>query len=91
MTSGLRRRAAGRRQAALAIICDLGLLGRWAPYGEPHLVGSVALGLVVEPDIDMEIYSAAPAIGAGFTILSSLAALPGVRRARFTNALDKDD
>jgi hypothetical protein len=87
----LRERASRRRQAALAIIGDLDLFGRWAPYVEPHLVGSVALDLVVEPDIDLEIYSAEPMIDHGFRVLSSLAALPGIRRARFTNALDWDD
>jgi hypothetical protein len=73
------------------ILRDLGLISRWAAHGEVHLVGSVALDLVVEPDIDLEIYSAVPDIGQGFTVLASLAALPGIRRARFTNTLDTAD
>lgn len=75
----------------MAVLEDLGLLSRWAAHGEVHLVGSVALDLVVEPDIDLEIYSASPDIGKGFTVLAALAVLPGVRRARFTNTLDTAD
>lgn len=75
----------------MGIVQDLGLLTRWAAHGRVHLVGAVALDLVVEPDIDLEIYSAAPDIGRGFTVLAPLAAFPGVRRARFTNTLDTAD
>jgi hypothetical protein len=91
VTSDLQRRAARRRQAAMGILQDLGLIARWAAHGTVHLVGSVALGLVVEPDIDLEIYSAAPDIGKGFTVLAPLAAFPGMRRARFTNTLGTAD
>ena len=73
------------------ILQDLSLVTRWAAHGTVHLVGSVALGLVVEPDIDLEIYSPAPDIGKGFTVLAPLAALPDVRRARFTNTLGTAD
>jgi hypothetical protein len=47
------------------------LVSHWAAHGEVHVVGSVALDLVVEPDIDLEIYSAAPDIGKGFTVLAA--------------------
>jgi hypothetical protein len=75
----------------MEILQDLSLVSRWAAHGQVHLVGSVALDLVVEPDIDLEIYSAAPDIGKGFTVLAPLAAVPGIRRARFTNTLDTAD
>jgi hypothetical protein len=91
VTSELQRRASLRRQAALEILDDLGLADRWAAHGTVHVVGAVALDLVVEPDIDLEIYSAAPDIGAGFSVVSPLACFPGVRRVRFTNTLDTAD
>jgi hypothetical protein len=40
----------GRQQDARPILQELGLLERWARYGEPRLVGSQSLG-VVRPDI----------------------------------------
>lgn len=64
---------------------------RWSEYGEPQLVGSAALELIVEPDIDMEIYCPTPRVEDGFAVLSACAQLPGVRRARFNNALDLPD
>ncbi|MEV5573959.1 hypothetical protein AB0L06_28310 [Spirillospora sp. NPDC052269] len=91
MTSPLRARAAARRQAALDIVRDLDLASRWSSVGDHHLVGSVALDLVVEPDVDMETYTRTPTVDAGWSVLSSLAVLPGVRRAKFTNALDTPD
>ncbi|MCP2341968.1 hypothetical protein [Actinomadura rupiterrae] len=89
--SDLRTRAAARRATALEIVRDLELARRWSAVGDHRLVGSVALDLVVEPDIDMETYTAAPTVEAGWSVLSSLAVLPGVRRAKFTNALDQPD
>ncbi|MFG2224998.1 hypothetical protein [Streptomyces sp. NPDC048644] len=86
-----RERARHRRTDALTILGTLGLLERWRPLGAPVLVGSVALDLVVEPDIDLEIYSEAPSVAQGFAALTPCAELPGVRRLRFTNALDLDD
>ncbi|MFE2375103.1 hypothetical protein [Streptomyces sp. NPDC059398] len=84
-------RARRRRATAHTILDRLGLFERWRPLGAPVLVGSVALDLVVEPDIDMEVYSTAPSVAEGFAVLAACAQLPGVRRVRFTNALDLPD
>lgn len=84
-------RARRRRATAHTILDRLGLFDRWRPLGSPVLVGSVALDLVVEPDIDMEIYSPAPSMTEGFAVLAACAQLPGVRGLRFTNALDLAD
>lgn len=84
-------RAGLRRGIAHTILDRLGLFDRWRPLGSPVLVGSVALDLVVEPDIDMEIYSPAPSVAEGFAVLAACAQLPGVRGLRFTNALDLAD
>lgn len=91
MPSELLLRAACRQETAHHILSRLGVLERWSQYGEPHLVGSAALELIVEPDIDMEIYCSAPRPEDGFAVLSACADHPGVRRARFTNALDLPD
>ncbi|MBB5158179.1 hypothetical protein [Saccharopolyspora phatthalungensis] len=89
--SDLRRRAAERREAAGGVLAELGIFERWAPHGRPCLVGSVALDLVEEPDIDVEVYCPVPRVAAGFEVVSGLAGLPGVRRVKFTNALDLPD
>ncbi|MFJ8951426.1 hypothetical protein ACIRO1_15060 [Streptomyces sp. NPDC102381] len=84
-------RASRRRATADTILDRLGLFERWRPLGSPVLVGSVALDLVVEHDIDMEIYSPAPSVADGFAALVPCAELPGVRNLRFANALDLPD
>ncbi|MEV7191007.1 hypothetical protein AB0N81_04240 [Streptomyces sp. NPDC093510] len=84
-------RARDRRSTALRILDALRLTERWQPFGDPVLVGSVALDLVVEPDIDLEIYCDAPSVAQGFAALAPCAELPGVRGMRFANALDLDD
>ncbi|MER5439490.1 hypothetical protein [Streptomyces sp. NPDC002790] len=86
-----RERASRRRTVADTILDRLGLFERWRPLGTPVLVGSVALDLVVEADIDMEIYSPTPSIADGFAALVPCAELPGVRKLRFANALDLAD
>jgi hypothetical protein len=80
-----------RRQRALRIVESLGLLRRWSGYGEPILVGGVARGLVVKPDIDLEIYCDQPRIEDGFAVVTELALVPGVRHVRFSNELDSPD
>ena len=46
----------------MEIVRELDLVNRWKPYGEPYLVGSVALDLVVEPDIDLETLEVVPTL-----------------------------
>ncbi|ADK85148.1 conserved hypothetical protein [Desulfarculus baarsii DSM 2075] len=70
--------AAQRRQQALAIAAELGLLERWGRFGRPVIVGAVAHGLVCAPDIDMEIYCPKLNIAHGFEVLAQCAA--GSRR-----------
>jgi hypothetical protein len=54
-------------------------------------VGSVALGVVVRPDIDLEIVTDAPRVEDGFAVVTAYAHIPGVRRARFRNELVDPD
>ena len=85
------RRADGWLAEAQKMIEALDLVGRWSAVGRPLVVGSVAYGLVVEPDIDMEIYMPQPSVAAGFSVATQLALVPGVRRVRFANELDGPD
>ena len=55
------------------------------------VVGSVAYGLVVEPDVDLEIYCPRPRVEAGFVVMSELALQPGVWKIRFSNELQGPD
>ncbi|PZF80082.1 hypothetical protein C1I92_27760 [Jiangella anatolica] len=74
---------------AQSVLQALDLLDRWRQFGDPVVVGSVALDLVVRADIDLEIYSAAPAAGEGFVVASALAGLPKVREIRYRDSRDK--
>lgn len=76
-----------RRANAERVMSALGLFERWAVYGRPVLVGSVAYDLVVAPDIDMEIYCERPRIEDGFTVAARLALEPGVQKVRFSNEM----
>ena len=70
---------------------DVGLLEGWRRYGEPIVVGAVAHGLVVAPDVDLEVYCDEPLIADGFALLSRWAQHPRVYAASFRNALDTPD
>lgn len=84
-------RAAARRRTALQILSDLSLVKRWAPYGRAVLVGAVAYGLVVSPDIDLEVYCPELRIEHGFAVLEACALHARVTHARFANHLrDRD-
>ena len=88
---GVLRRAAERQARAQRVLELLDLLRRWSRYGRPVLVGSVAYGLVVEPDIDLEIYCVQPRVEDGFAVVSHLALVPGVWTVRFSNELQGPD
>jgi diamine N-acetyltransferase len=81
-------RADDRQRTAQKILDALQLLERWRQFGEPVLVGSAAYGLLVSPDIDIEIYCEEPRIEDGFEVLRACALLPGVTRARFARYPD---
>ena len=87
----LLQRAEQRRAAASEVVASLQLMERWAEVGAPVLVGAVAYGVVVAPDVDLEIYCEQPRIEAGFGVVSQVAALPGVWKVRFSNELDGPD
>lgn len=91
-TQDLFARQEQRQQRALQILAQLDLIQRWSVYGRAVLVGAVAHGLVVAPDIDLEIYCPAePRLEEGFAILLDCARMPQVRAVRFANHLDEAD
>jgi hypothetical protein len=81
-------RAEKRWKRARRIIDELDLIGRWSRFGEPVVVGSVSTGLVVAPDIDMEIYAADPQIAQGFQVMAEVAESSNVVRVDFKNDFD---
>jgi len=81
-------RAADRLRIAQHILADLQLVERWRAFGMPIVVGAVAYGLVVAPDIDLEIYCDEPTIRDGFTVLRDCTLQPRVYKARFANELE---
>jgi len=85
------RRAEERTSRAFEVIEELDLLGRWSHCGRPVLVGSVTCGLVVNRDIDLNIYCAEPEITRGFEVISDIAAVPGVLKIRYSNCLGSID
>lgn len=85
------RRAEARFVQSMAILEELKLQERWGRAGTPCIVGAMAYGLQVAPDIDMEIFCARPSVEAGFKVLAECAVHPKVRKARFANELDGPD
>ncbi len=73
------------------ILTRLQLFERWQVFGTPVLVGAVAYGLAMAPDIDMEIYCDVPRIEDGFVVLRDCALHPNVCKARFGNYLNEAD
>ncbi|TDW17587.1 hypothetical protein [Kribbella kalugense] len=84
-------RAEARLQVAQELISELDLIGRWSRYGDVTVVGSVGIGLVVEPDIDLEIRSDEPRVADGFAVMGPLAELPKVRRITYLDARDRHE
>ena len=62
--------ASDMRQVAENILADLNLVRKWEIYGRPVLVGAYACDLMIDPDIDMEIYCSDLKIEHGFQVLS---------------------
>ena len=84
-------RAEARLRVAQELLRELDLIERWSRYGDVTIVGSVGIGLVVEPDIDLEIRSDEPRVADGFAVMAALAELPRVRRIRYLDARDRHE
>lgn len=84
-------RAQNRLKVAQSILAQLQLVERWSAFGSPIIVGAAAYGLVVAPDIDIEIFCNRPKIEDGFEVLRACALHPRVLKARFANKLNEPD
>lgn len=81
-----------RQEAAASILEELRLVERWSEIGKPVSVGARSYGLMVAPDIDLEIFfDGEPPIESGFGILTACATHPNTTSARFANLLDGPD
>lgn len=90
-SDNLVERQAARQRTAGEILARLHLLERWAEVGVPKLVGAAAYGLMVAPDIDIEIYCDAPTVEAAFGVVSEVSKQPRVWRIRYADRLDSAD
>lgn len=73
------------------ILDELQLLNRLAKIGLPIVVGATAYGLIVNPDIDIEIYCIEPKAEDGFTVLTEISKHPKVKEIKFKNCLETSD
>lgn len=81
-----------RQQVADGILADLDLIGRWSEFARPTIVGAMSYGLMVAPDIDLEVFHGGePPIEAAFSVMAACATHPSVRKVRFSNHLDDAD
>ena len=80
-----------RTARALVILEELSLLAEWRKFGRPVLVGAVANGLAMDPDIDMEIYCPTLRPEDGFAVLGRVAANPAVLETRYQNHANGPD
>lgn len=76
---------------AREILDALGLVRAWSRFGRPVLVGAVAHGLALDPDIDMEVYCPVLRPEDGFAVLADAARHPGVRETVFQNHMHGPD
>jgi hypothetical protein len=85
--SALLARAEERRQEAMVLLDDLAALERLGSIGRAVLVGSVRHGLVVLPDIDIEV--AVPELwpGIGFEVVGQMARYETVTRVSYANRI----
>ncbi len=79
-----------RRQAALGVIRDSGVVEAWESVGATvNLVGSVRSGLIMKNlDIDFHVYTEEPMLIRG---RAAIARLKGVRDVQFRNLLDTEE
>jgi hypothetical protein len=79
-----------RQKKARAVLAALQPLERWERFGKPRLCGAMSYGLLVAPDIDIEIFGDLR-VNAGFSLVSDWARDPAVDRALFINAVGAPD
>ncbi len=80
----------GRRQEALRVIRDSGVVEAWESVGATvNLVGSVRSGLIMKNlDIDFHVYTEEPMLEKSRAAMARLGQNPAVRDVQFRNLLD---
>ncbi|NUR97010.1 MAG: hypothetical protein HOV67_17355 [Kribbellaceae bacterium] len=79
-----------RQVQARAVLDTLQPLPRWEEFGEPRLCGAMSYGLLVAPDIDIEVFGDLR-VDAGFSLVAEWARDPAVDRVLFINAVGEPD
>jgi hypothetical protein len=80
------------QKEAQKIIETLQLFPLWEGFGcKPYLVGALAYGLALAPDIDIEVICQEPKISNGFEVLKACALQPGCWAVRFINKMAGPD
>lgn len=80
-----------RSEIAGEILQELRLLNGLSKIGSPIVVGAAAFGLIVNPDIDIEVYCNEPRAEDGFVMLAEISKNPNVKEIKFKNCLDTAD
>jgi hypothetical protein len=81
-------RASELKKQAHDVIQQLQLYERWAELGTVTFSGSSRFGLMVDPNIDMEVHADHPHPSDGFRVIAGISEIPGILRVRFKNQLD---
>lgn len=84
-------RSREREARAREILERLGLFEEWRRFGRPVLVGAVAHGLALAPDIDLEVYCPTLSPDHGFAVLARAARESGLLATTFQNHLHGPD
>ena len=75
---------------ASRVIKELLLKERWGKIGKVNFSGSFTFGLMINPNIDMEIYTDNPNPKSGFKIISEIAQTVGVKRIKYVNQMEDE-
>ena len=83
----------GNRQKALSIIRRIGVTEAFARAGgEAHIVGSVAMGLIMtHRDIDIHAYTTTLTAKGSFAVMADIAECPGITRMECRNLITTDE
>lgn len=83
--TALLARQAALQASAANVLSSLGLVRVLAPLGQPMVVGSVMTGLMVWPDIDLNVLCPEPDPVRIWTAIRPLVSHPWVKKLRWTN------
>lgn len=75
---------------ASKVIKELLLKERWGKIGKVNFSGSLTFGLMINPNIDMQIYTDNPNPKSGFKIISEIAQTVGVKRIKYVNQMEDE-